>query len=98
MNYKEDTIRKAIKEVLTAVIHEEFYKKVGNDYHTIPPKQCIDMLGKLEARDGRSKSDREKHKPANKMKKADQPEGSDARSESTLTFRSSIKCSLLKLL
>ena len=38
MNYKEDTIRKAIKDVLTAVIHEEFYKKVGNDYHTIPPK------------------------------------------------------------
>ena len=68
--YNEDVVRKEFKGGLTAVMQEEAEEKFGDDYRTIPPNECIDMIGNLEARYDRRCAARESQKPVTKKKKA----------------------------
>ena len=52
MSYKEGFICKTIKEVLTTAIQEEIGDK-DIDFCDIISKDCIDLLGTLEAKDKR---------------------------------------------
>ena len=63
-------------------MYEEVKEKVDENYFNGPTKECIDMLGTLEARNDRSSAACEVHNVATKNKKSDHSEGADASSKS----------------
>ena len=80
MTFKEDIIRKAIKYGITAAIQEQV-KENYHDYHIIPPKEQINLLGTLEVMDERRRADREDHNIDAKKNKDEHPDEGDANSE-----------------
>ena len=83
MTLKDYIIHKSIKYDMPAAIQEEVKEKVGGYSCVILFNGWIDLFVTLEYRDYRRRAVFEAQNPATKNNMSEQPDGSDANSESS---------------